>query len=210
MSTKLNLLQSVVILGFGAAVVACSGTGARVEGKQCKKNWDPVQMNIHPAAKSEFKPATLPNGEYEMTRAALHFKGDPTVAAPDGFQVLIKEEIPARAKDLTPVPHADCFRNAAVTQAYSASVPGLTRLVIEDGKVKSSTAKNFGFRMSELGEFELNDNAVLRKTEAPQELFKDSSETFAVRWTDHDYEVRTKGRGTNGEYALTTFLHRVR
>jgi hypothetical protein len=208
MSFKSLGFQAVVAFGLSATLVACSGSGSRVEGNQCRKGFEPVQMNIHPASKLAMKPETLPDGEYVLTRAALHFKGDPTPQAPDGFQVLIKDEVPKHAKESTLVTHADCFRNANVSQSYAATVPGLESVVIKDGKVVRSSAKDFGFTMSDDGKFELTGGVSRRKAEAPQDLFKDAAETFVVRWTDFDYEIRTKGRAYNGDYALTTFLHR--
>ncbi len=39
-------------------------------------------------------------------------------------------------------------------------------------------------------------------------LDRDADETFVLQWGP-DYEIRTKGRGLNGTYTLSMFLHRV-
>lgn len=190
-------------------LAACSGGGSRVPGQQCPKRFDPVAMNIDASRKAQLKPTALPDGSYELTKSMLFFKGDPTVTDLEGFQVLIKEEVPKKSKVSELQTVTDCFRNSKVTQAYGATVQGISALTIENGHA-STTIKTFGFTMNEDNTFELQNAASDQKPSQPQDVFAKADETFVLTLGPGDYEIRSKGRGVNGTYYLSTFLHKTK
>ena len=210
MKQKALFLRAVTFIPLALGLAGCAGGRPTIAGQQCPRNYAPIAMNAPGQTKLQLESTPLPDGEYVMVRTALHFHGDPTPKTPEGFQVVVKEDVPRGAKANTMAVRADCFRNANVDRTYAATVPTLTGLVVKNGEVVESSAKDFGFTMDDEGQFSVNHAVNQRKAQKPHELFRHAHETFALRWTDVDYEIRTDGRAHNGAYAMSTYLHRIR
>ena len=198
-----RLLLLFPVLSF--VLSACNGSASRVPGQQCPRKFNPVAMNIDPARKAQLSSSALPDGTYELTKTLLYFKGDPSPTNPEGFQVLIKEEVPPKSRDGQFQTVTDCFRNSKITESYAAKVQGITGLKIVEGHA-TTIVKTYGFQMNDDGTFEMQNADSDQKPSKPEDVFAKANETFVFTHGPGAYEIRSQSRGKNGAVFLSTFL----
>lgn len=205
----INKYSFFSVLSLAASLAACSSQGNRLSGQQCPRRLDPIAMNVPSQSKLELKPEALPVGEYALRTSQFYFKGDPTPTNAEGFRVLLHDES-AKGGEVGLHTVTDCVRNAKVTQAYGASVQGLSGLKVEAGGKVTPQVREYGFTMSETGEYKVTDEPGVQKVSMPQDLYAGAGETFVVKHGPNDFEIRVKGPGLNGTYFLSTFLRKVK
>lgn len=184
-------------------IIACSGrSGPDVTGRQCPRNYDPIQMDIpesDASHKIEWSKAgdALPAGDYEEITASLYYV-DNLGAPNDNLRIYI---VDVKQKDGTfkaTTSGNGCVRNAPrdLRKPIVFSTEGVTGLTVSQNKAATvSETREFGFQLTAEGNLKLDFQKAIEKPGTdPGSVFTGKVlESFVYKRSETEYEIRSKG-----------------
>lgn len=203
----MKLLSIVTSLGLVFTLVACSGGGGRKStGAQCPAAYNPIPMTVNKNQKKlslKLADEQIPAGKYKYEGSQLYYvdKSDLRVLAVDSKQ---KDGVTFKGT-------TGCIRNARST-LHPMSLEGIYAMDVSADRKKILADVNLFTIGMDAGKFKVTAAKQQKTVQSPSETFVSASkENFLIETENNkaDYELRSSGTTTHGEYVLSIKFKRT-